>query len=306
MKMNEIVTKINNKAGRTGLLVKKHSPELLMGVGVASFVWTVILACKETTRAEEIIDLHKRRIEYAKTAADIVNDGDDPLNKDYDLRKEKVIVYSHTAVSFAKLYAPAAATGALSMACFFKAYNIVNTRYLGAVAAYNAVSSAFEAYRKRVRDEIGVDADRHFRYGTKYEQIESEVITEDGKKKKTKESVEVIDGAEVSEYARFFDQSCAEWDPNPMFNMRWLRANETAANDILTSRGHIFLNEVYDMIGLPHTPEGAVVGWVKGEGDGFVDFGLNKQDDKTRRFVNGDESIVLLDFNVDGIIFDKI
>lgn len=302
--MNSLTTTISNATGRAGLQVKKHSPEILMGMGVVSFIGTVILACKATTRAEEVLDRHASEMERAKEAATVALPEDN-----YDVKKETMIVYSHTAVDMAKLYGPAVAMGTLSMACFLKAYSIVNSRYLGAVAAYNAVSSVFDLYRSRVREELGDQMDRHFRYGTELVEIDTEEDTGNGKKKKVKETVENLNSENIgpSEYAKFFDKSCAEWDPNPQFGLRWLRANETAANDILNSRGHIFLNEVYDMIGLPHTKAGAVVGWVKGQGDGYVDFGLyNPNNSSARRFINGEDNVVLLDFNVDGIIFDKI
>lgn len=302
----KILTTLKNTAGRTNLKFQKHSPEILMGIGLASFIGTIISACKATTRADEILEKHRNSIEAAKSAAAIV-ETEAFLDEEFDIRKEKFAIYSNTFISFTKLYAPAISSGALSLACFFKAYNIINTRYLGAVAAYNAVSSAFNDYRERVRKELGEDSDRHFRYGTEYTQIEHIETDENGKKKKTTEAVENINSNNISEYAKFFDQSCPEWDPNPLFNLKWLKANETAANDILNTRGHIFLNEVYDMIGLPHTSEGAVVGWVKGNGDNFVDFGLYNPDNASaRRFINGDDSVVLLDFNVDGIMFDKI
>lgn len=303
---------IKNIAGRSGLQFQKHSPEILMGIGAASFIGAIISACKATTRVEDVLELHRDRMVNAREAAKLIEEDITVINGDnpdinFDLKREKVIIYANTALEFSKLYAPTIASGALSLACFFKAYNIVNTRYLGAVAAYNAVSSAFNDYRARVRKELGEESDRHFRYGTEYSKIEHIETDENGKKKKTTEAIENIDGSSISEYARFFDQSCPEWDPNPLFNLKWLKANETAANDILNARGHIFLNEVYDMIGLPHTSEGAVVGWVKGNGDDFVDFGLYNPDNASaRRFINGDEAVVLLDFNVDGIIFDKI
>lgn len=301
---------VSNAAGRTGLQIQKHSPEILMGIGVASFIGTVILACKATTRAGEILDKHKKEMDDANTLQDIIDDPEMPMepgDEEFDLKKEKVVIYTHTAIDFAKLYGPSVALGALSLASFLKAYSIVSARYLGAVAAYNAVSTAFDAYRSHVREELGENMDRHFRYGTKIDEIEVIETDENGKTKKVKEKIEDVDRNGVSEYAKFFDKSCPEWDPNPMFNLKWLRANETAANDILNARGHIFLNEVYDMIGLPHTPEGAVAGWVKGNGDGYVDFGLyNPDNESARRLVNGEDNVVLLDFNVDGIIFDKI
>jgi hypothetical protein len=301
----KLMTTINNATGRAGLQIKKHSPEILMGAGVIGFIGTIVLACKATTRAEEVLDRHARQMEDAKEAAEIAEPEDN-----YDIKKETLIVYSHTAVDMAKLYGPTIAMGTLSLACFLKAYKIVNNRYLGAVAAYNAVSSVFDIYRNRVREELGEQMDRHFRYGSEISEIETIVDEGDGKKpKKTKEKVENTDSTNIgpSEYAKFFDKSCPEWDTNPQFNLKWLRANETAANDILNSRGHIFLNEVYDMIGLPHTSAGAVVGWVKGHGDGYVDFGLYKPDNESaRRFINGEDNVVLLDFNVDGVIFDLI
>jgi len=298
------------KMHNIGLKIKKHSPEILMGMGVASFIGTVVLACRATAKAGEVLDRHQSQIEDAKEAQKLIEDPNtllQPGDEEFDIKKEKIVIYTHTAVDFAKLYAPAVGLGVLSIGCFLKAYNIVNSRYLGAVAAYNIVSNAFEGYRSRVKEELGEEQDRHFRYGTEISEIEVTEMDEKGKTKTVKEKIENIDRATVSEYARFFDKSCPEWDPNPTFNLRWLRANETSANDILNSRGHIFLNEVYDMIGLPHTPEGAVAGWVKGNGDGYVDFGLyDPNNESARRFINGEDNVVLLDFNVDGIIFDKI
>lgn len=76
-------------------------------------------------------------------------------------------------------------------------------------------------------------------------------------------------------------------------------------NDLLQVRGHVFLNEAYDALGLERSKEGAVVGWVLDyNGDNFIDFGIYTKENA--RFVNGDERAVLLDFNVDGVIFDKI
>lgn len=309
----KFTTTLTNLAGRTGLKIQKYSPQLLLGAGITTFVGTVVLACKATTRAEDVINAHNDNMAAAKEAQQIIEDTQNysdieilPEYENFDIKKEKVIIYSHTMVGFAKLYAPTMALGALSLACFFKAYNIINTRYLGAVAAYNAVSGAFDMYRQRVKAELGDQMDRHFRYGTEIGKIEYTELTEDGKVKKHKEEVEDVSVDGLSQYAAIFDRRCSEWDENALFNYKWLRANETAANDILRTRGHIFLNEVYDMIGLPHTPEGAVAGWIKDQGDGYVDFGLWKDGDPLKRTVNGKENEILLDFNVDGIIFDKI
>ena len=61
------------------------------------------------------------------------------------------------------------------------------------------------------------------------------------------------------------------------------------------------------MLGFPHTSAGAVVGWVRGNGDGYVDFGLmDFYSNANRLFHEGFEPNIWLDFNVDGVIWDKI
>lgn len=303
----QTISELTNSAS---LQVKKHSPEILLGVGVVSFVGTIVLACKATTKMEAVMDKHAEDLDNLKHPERIEAAAEEKgveYTED-DLKKDKIIVYKDVAIDTAKVFAPVVAAAVLTLACFLGAYKIVNSRYIAVTAAYNIVSSAFDKYRSRVRDELGDEMDRHFRYNTTVDTITTTTFNEKGKEKTQKEKVEVIDRADISEYAKFFDNTCPEWDENPLFNLKWLRANETSANDILHSRGHIFLNEVYDMIGLPHTPEGAVVGWVDDKDHSkYVDFGLyDPSNQSARRLINGEDNVVLLDFNVDGIIFDKI
>ena len=120
-----------------------------------------------------------------------------------------------------------------------------------------------------------------------------------------------------SQYARFFDETSPYWYKNsgnrsndgPEMNLFFLRAQQNYANELLKHRGYLFLNEVYDMLGMPRTKAGQIVGWIYKEnntdGDNYVDFGIYKTE-KNAKFVNGFENSILLDFNVDGAIIDKI
>lgn len=112
----------------------------------------------------------------------------------------------------------------------------------------------------------------------------------------------------TSDYARFFDETCAPWEKDPEYNVCFLNQQQNFANDLLRRQGYLFLNDVYDMLGIARTKAGQVVGWVYDEknpiGDNYVDFGL--YDLRNARFVNGYEKSILLDFNVDGVILDKI
>ena len=105
-------------------------------------------------------------------------------------------------------------------------------------------------------------------------------------------------------YARFFDETSTNWQRTQGYNQFFIQAQQNYANDLLKSRGHVFLNEVYDMLGLERSKAGAVVGWVKGNGDNYIDFGVFQGDEwNAMRFVTGDERSILLDFNVDGVVY---
>lgn len=112
-----------------------------------------------------------------------------------------------------------------------------------------------------------------------------------------------------SQYARIFDETCSGWTKDAEFNRMFLLQVQHYANEKLKARGYLFLNDVYEMLGIPKSKAGQIVGWIYSEdnknGDNYVDFGIYKTD-RNARFVNGYEKSVLLDFNVDGAIIDKI
>lgn len=117
-----------------------------------------------------------------------------------------------------------------------------------------------------------------------------------------------FDDEMVSPYARFFDSNNPYWQKVLPNNLWFLKAQEHLASDILAMRGYLFLNEVYDMLGMERTKEGQLVGWVYDEenpiGDNYVDFGIYEKCNMD--FVNGKCDVVLLDFNVDGNILDHL
>lgn len=308
--LSKVGTSAAKFAGKAEFTIKKKSPEILLGFGIVGFVGTIALACRATCRADEVLEFHRRKIKDINDAKEIA-DADPEGEMSYDIeiyRQDKAIRYLKTTGSLVKLYASTITVGTLSLACILTSRNIMQKRYLGVVAAYNGLSAAFEEYRKRVRDEYGEGLDKHFRYGTTYDELP--VYDENGKKTKEKEQVEKTETGMVmqsDDSCRFFDSSNPNWDKNPTFSMMWLRGQQNILNDILHTRGHVFLNEVYDALGFPHTPQGAVLGWIDGEGDNCIDFGLydpNKED--VRRFVNGVDNVIMLEFNHDGVIWDKI
>ena len=112
----------------------------------------------------------------------------------------------------------------------------------------------------------------------------------------------------VSQYARVFDDTCIGWTKSSEKNLLYLRHQCHYCNDLLKAKGRLYLNEVYDVLGIPRTEAGHAVGWIYNEeeptGDNYVDFGIYTE--RGRHFVNGYENSILLDFNVDGVIIDKL
>ena len=290
--------------GRGTLIARKYSPEILMAVGIAGMVTSTVMACKATLKVDQVKKTSEYKLTKIKRAHDEL-DKETYSEKDY--QKDLVIAYTQTSMDYIKLYGPAVSIGVGSILCVLGAHNIMRKRNLALVAAYKMVEQGFNSYRERVIEEFGSDKDRQFKYGIKQETVVENETDENGKTKKVKKIVETVDPNKHSIYAKFFDEASPNWCKTPEYNLIFLKCQQQYANDLLHARGHVFLNEVYESLGIPHTQAGAVMGWVLGEGDNYIDFGIYDLDSsRGRAFVNGDERSILLDFNVDGVIYDLI
>ena len=305
MKLTKLTNSLAKVTGRAGLTVRKYSPEILLVVGITSAVGSTILACRATLKVDEVKKTHQDKVDRINDCW--VTQQDEYSEKDH--KRDLTVVYTQTAVDYIKLYGPAVTLGALSIVALVGGHGIMKKRNVALVAAYKAVEEGFNAYRQRVRDEYGEDTDYMFKNGLKAETVTETEVGEDGKTHKVKKTrMAVIDGSTPSVYARFFDESCRQWSKTPEYNLMFLHAQQEYFNTMLISRGHVFLNEVYDALGIDRTQAGTMVGWVMrkdGKGDNKIDFGLyNGDSERARAFVNGDERSILLDFNVDGVIYD--
>lgn len=304
----EIINKATRLLSSTQYQVKKHSPEILMVAGIAGTIVGTVLACKATTKVSEIIEEKNKNIEDVHTC---LEEKPDEYTEE-DSKKDLTIIYAQTGVKLFKLYAPAIGVMALSFASIIAGHKVLKKRNVAIAAAYAAIDKGFKQYRKNVIEEFGEGVDQQMRFGLKSKEIKKK--DKDGKT--VKETEYYIDPDanplnNISEYARFFDASSENFAKDPEYNMMFLRRQQDYANEMLKSRGHLFLNEVYDLLDIPRSKAGQVVGWVydkngNTKGDNYVDFGLYRNDQGTRRFVNGLEYNILLDFNVDGVIYDLI
>lgn len=299
--------------GRGGLVLKKYSPEILTAAGVIGTVGSTVLACKATLKVEDILDEAKKK----SNLINAVHDGEIEVDAEYtdkDYSKDLLVNRTQTAVKLIKLYGPAISLGALSIAAILGGQHILRKRNVAVMAAYKLCEESFNNYRSRVKDELGEEKDRQFYYGMIEETVKDKVKSKDGKTKTVTKKVEKAPDHLYSQYARFFDEANINWDKSPEQNMYFLKMVQNQMNDKLKARGHVFLNEVYDALGFDRSEAGQLVGWVWNKdntameaGDGYIDFGIFDGNNYAKRaFVNGDERSILLDFNIDGMIYDLI
>lgn len=310
--MSKTGMKINVKtaAKKAMFNVKKHSPEILIVAGIAGVVTSAVMACKATMKVNEVLAETKENINKVHDVMADQGISEKEYSKE-DSARDLAIIYGKAGAKLAKLYGPAIALGGLSLTAIVCSNNILRKRNVALAAAYTAIDTSYKQYRSRVIEKFGENVDREMKYGIKAVQIEEKTVDENGKKKTVKKTVEVVNPYDYSDYARFFDVGNPNWEKDSEYNLMFLKRQQAYANDKLKANGYLFLNEVYDMLGIPKSKAGQVVGWIydpeNGSGDNYVDFGIyNVNREAARDFVNGYERTILLDFNVDGNIWEKM
>lgn len=306
----KIMPAVTRTVNRAWLQTKKHSPEILLVGGIIAGGAAIVTACRATTKLESVLAETKSnvaKVHECEAAGEIaVQEGDEIRTVEYtedDAKKDLTIFYVKGALNVAKLYAVPAALAGISLTCFLASHGIIHKRNAALMTTVTAIGNEFEEYRGRLIERFGPDLDRELKYNIKAKEVEETVVQEDGTETTVKKTIEVIEDpyAGQSEYARCFTDGCTGWTKDPEANLVFLRAQERWANDRLEAVGHVFLNEVYDMLGLPRSSAGATMGWIYDpkNPDKQIDFGIyNIHIPANREFVNGWERSIWLDFNV--------
>lgn len=302
--------KLQKAVAVAGAKLEKAAPTIFVVTGVVGLIGAGVLACRSTLKVEGVIDRAKEQLDDVHYCEErLKGQGPEPEYSSKDAQHDKAVVYARTGLELARLYGPSILLGAGSVILILSSHRMMEQRNTALIGAYEMAAAGFKQYRNHIREEYGEDADRRALYGLTTEKIEVEKEDKSGKKRKGKEEIEVFDPNSISRYAVFFDEGSTQWEPNPEYNKAFVIGMQNTANDLLHANGYLFLNTVYRLLGLPETSEGQLVGWMMGKGDDFVDFGI--YDDaylrtEKRDFVNGFEPSILLDFNVDGVIYKEI
>ena len=312
MKKLKIFNSVAGVLNQTRFMIKKNSPTILIVGGVVSLGGGIVMACKATLKAQKTLE----------DAKEVITEIHESIEQETipaeDAKKELTKAYAHTGLQLVKLYTPAVIVTATGLGCVLASNNILRKRYVATAAAYATVDKSFKDYRSRVVERFGEEVDYQLKHNVRTKEIEETVTDEKGKTKTIVKTVNVIDPEDVSGYARYFEKYTRDEEGNVIENPHWetsgeyrlmfLKGVERYMNDRLRAYKRVFLNEVYDALGLPRSKEGQIVGWVYNTenpvGDNYIDFGLYKSEQNYSDFVYGENEAILLDFNVDGNIWE--
>lgn len=254
----DLKLKVSQTAGKIGTTLDKRSPEILLGIGVISFVGAVASAIGSTLKVERVINEHVEKLDKIKElvesgTTELQGDDGEVVNLTPDvIKKTKAIRYVRTGWELAKLYAPTIIFTSVGLTCFLSSFGIMKKRNAALAVGLSTVRKAFDEYRSRVVRDLGSEMDEHFLYDTVEEVREKEVVDEEtGKKKKVKEKIKVPTKGSI--YDVMFDASCDDWSKDSYQAYLSLRSHLLMANTMLRRNNHLYLNRAYEEFRFPET-----------------------------------------------------
>lgn len=282
---------------KIGVVVSRNKPMIMTVAGVCGVVGAGVLACKATIKAEGIKIETDAQIEAIKESG---------YSDEKEYKKSLYKTYLAAGRQYAKTYGPAILLGGASIWSILYGHNLLNKKLLLAAGSYKALTMDYDNYRHRVQERFGEDIARSITHDMKTE----EITFMDGKKEKT-QTIEYVPeemgSNPTSDRSVFFDEASIYWSEDPEENKRFLMQLEKDAQREYDKHGYLFLNWIYKKLDVPETYVGAHCGWIKGYGCDEIDFGIfDVYSAASRRFVNGLEPVILLNFNDIGYIADKI
>lgn len=248
--MNKSVTKFIKTVKRG---FGKRSPEILLGIGIASGITATVLAVKATPKAMELLaeaekENINRQIKEGVPGPEVKN----------GLPSAQVVK------TVWKCYIPAAISGAASIACLLGSHSVNAKRNAALATAYKLSETALNEYREKVVEEIGEDKEKVIRDKVSQKHLDEKpvsknevIITGNGKQL-------CYDGIS----GRYFES-----------DIQTIRAAVNKINETMVYEMYVALNDFYNEIGLSNTDMGDELGWNLDDGLLEISYGAMVADD---------------------------
>lgn len=282
------------------LWFKQNSPEILLTTSIVGTTSAVALGCIATPKAINIVKRAK---------------GDKKkLDKSAETTKKEVRkLYAKTGLKLALTYLPCAVAYGVSIGCSLGSHKIMRNRLVSLSAALATCTAGFEAYRSRVREQLGEEAEKAL-----FEGKSSKEGSEKDSKNTTSKSYDMKDLHTDCDFGVVWGEGNYEYDhDNPSLNLTKLLQVEKYLNDKFEAQGYLFLYDVYEglgytngMLGERKLQASRVLGWILDPEDktrdNYISFGLHDKNGEltpeAKRLQLGTENAIWLEFNVDGDI----
>src|SRR4030095_7916131 len=281
---------LDKVVGPTSFFLKSKAPFIITGLGIVGVVTAGVLAARATRHLDPIVDAHKAEVKTARLNKAKEIEG----YSNTDHAKSLISIYGGTSLKLCRLYGSSVTLGAISIAAIVTGHNMQYKRFVTAATALKGSEAAFAEYRDQVSKVLGEEAENDLYRGIREEVVENEETDKEEIKK-------YITDRPVSEYARIFGpETSPQWHHIATQNDYIVNGALDYFNGRLNRLGYVLLSEVYEKLGFKVTQASRMVGWLKDGKDGEIKF-------NPQRFHrdNGD-IVLLLDFNVDGIILTAL
>ena len=301
----------------------QHSPEMLLGTSIAAGIGATVTGCIATKKMEAINEKHREIIDILHKSGEELDgetaDGTTLFKENPAYKRNITKEYGRYWFDIAKTWAPCVGLTLLSGTAAFGSFKIVNKRLLVAETAFAGVSKAFEQYRDNVIEDQGYEKDEYYANNGALKK-KQELIAKGKYKEKdvpmTKDpNVKCIDLTRVDDiFHYYYNEDTVKpacYSRYPYYNMRLLCEAQTRYDDNLKNNGIVFLDDIYQYLGLDmktllaERAQGRTYGWVLDcytedgmPNDQHVLFGIYEYNDTQHRlFRAGQINDIMLHFN---------
>lgn len=244
--------KVNKYFKMATRVLKKRSPEILTGFGIAGMVTTTVLAVKATPKALTLIqDAEIEKVDEQ------VKEGKEPDEMVKSLTPAEVVKVAW------KPYIPAMLLGTASAACLIGANSVHARRHAALYSAYKLSETALTEYKDKVKEIVPEKKVKEIKQKLAEDKVDSIVKNEDCKEQKAK--VIVSNDGDT-------------WFVDPFTNGSFL-CTETKIREAIVNLNYrlmdemfVSLSDLYDELGLDHTQNSDEIGWCIDDGKIRPDF----------------------------------
>lgn len=315
--IDNLTEKVGRKIYDISWSLVQNQPKITIIAGLACMGVSVVCAYKARPKADKVIEEYRKKLEEIEEAKTICDEDDGEGSEameeavdNFDYDHDRAVATVQCIGGMAKSVAFSAVAFGIGTALILKGMDILDGRLADTSAALAGVMESFALYRKRNIERNGEASDLYCRFGVEETGKTVEKIVNENGETVEKEVTTAVpkDPLLPSDYAKFFGPGNPKWTGDYWCDLMFLRGRQNLWTDHIHDKPTV-LNEVYEDLGFSKTPQGAAVGWIYGNGDNVVDFGISKIEGRDPSRVIMDDKgryIFILDFNVDGPIWHKL